>query len=251
MVDQEDFASMVEKIALIAVGLLTLGLLGACASSSTSDSSTTTGEGGPNVDQTDPAREEDEKALANQEATKAKDPPCPQLEFDLFDPTDDRRLIGFATDVFFGRVVERVEAEPPPAVGPGPDIPEARFAVEVGEPIKGEPMAAVVVNQKIGIREEDDASNSFECGPLLEPGREYLFVTRYVEVEGLYDIVGQSYGAIEIDDEKEREEVKQRYERAVAEEIPSSPEAVVPSEQKGPGDRSPSAGNPPEASAGP
>jgi hypothetical protein len=61
------------------------------------------------------------------------------LEVDYaFEPTDERELVGFATNVFVGRVVGKVGAEGAPVSGPRDDvIPRTQLSVAVLNNIKG------------------------------------------------------------------------------------------------------------------
>jgi len=55
-----------------------------------------------------------------------------------FEPTDERQLVGFATNVFVGRVVGKVGAEGAHVFGPQDAvIPRTQFSVAVLENIKG------------------------------------------------------------------------------------------------------------------
>jgi hypothetical protein len=54
------------------------------------------------------------------------------------EPTDERQLVGSATNVFVGRVIGRVGAEGAPLSGPGDRVvPRTQFSVVVLENIKG------------------------------------------------------------------------------------------------------------------
>src|SRR3712207_1408551 len=65
-----------------------------------------------------------------------------------FEPTDERQLVGFATNVFVGRVAGKVGAEGAPLSGPGDQVmPRTQFAVAVLENIKGDLTGKVTVSQ--------------------------------------------------------------------------------------------------------
>ena len=66
----------------------------------------------------------------------------------VIDPTDDRELVGFASDVFFGRVTEnmgQIMAH---------RFPRSRFKVEVLEVLKGSLSGTVIVTQDGGVFED-------------------------------------------------------------------------------------------------
>jgi hypothetical protein len=121
-----------------------------------------------------------------------------------FEPSDKRQLVGFATNVFVGRVVEKVGAEGAPLSGPGDEVvPRPQFSVEVLKNIKGDLSGQVTVSD-----------------PLLKPGQEYLFVTSYVREEGWYAIVAQPFGDVRIEDSQQRADLVEKFEQAHEEQIP-------------------------------
>ena len=86
------------------------------------------------------------------------------------DMTDDRQVAGFASDVFFGRVVEnsgQIMLD---------EFPKTLFQVEVLEVLKGNLSGVVKVGQAAGVVE--DGSMFFMAGDtqLLETGKVYLLV---------------------------------------------------------------------------
>ena len=63
-----------------------------------------------------------------------------------FNVEDEKKLVGFATDVFFGRVVEQVGSEGIPTSVPGATVKQTQFSVAVGVSIKGMLLGTVTVN---------------------------------------------------------------------------------------------------------
>lgn len=140
--------------------------------------------------------------------------------FYAFEAADDRELVGFATNVFTGRVVEENGSEGTPLSGPdGKVLPQTQFSVEVLDNVKGDLTGTVTVNQTGGYDEEEGHELLVKDDALLEPGREYLFSTSYDEETGRYTIVAQPFGAVLIGDEEERTGTKERFEKATAEQV--------------------------------
>lgn len=88
------------------------------------------------------------------------------------DVTDDREVVGFASDVFFGRVVGKsgqIMLD---------EFPRILFQVEVLEVLKGSLSGTVKVIQEAGVVE--DGTMFFMAGDtkLLETGKTYLLVTK-------------------------------------------------------------------------
>ncbi len=140
-----------------------------------------------------------------------------------FDVADTRKLVGFATDVFIGRVVHIVGTDSLPDTAPGgPETPVTRFAVEVEENIKGRAEGTVTVNQ-MGGRDSEGTLVLFESDPLLVPGQEYLFVTRRLTVGGSYQLVAPGYDNVLIESAGERSAVAETFREAYREETPFTP----------------------------
>ena len=140
-----------------------------------------------------------------------------------FDARDERRLVGYATNVFIGRVAGEAGNEGAPLSGPGEKVlPQTQFSVEVLENVKGALGGTVTVNQTGGYTEEGRKAR-VEGSSLLEPGREYLFATGYDEEKGWYTVVAQPFGAVLIEGEERRAQIGERFERAEEEQIPYDP----------------------------
>src|SRR3954464_15417341 len=67
------------------------------------------------------------------------------------DPTDDRALAAYATDIFIGRVLDQTGAVGAPTSAPGQELPQSQFAVEVLHLLKGPAAGVVTVNQVGGL----------------------------------------------------------------------------------------------------
>lgn len=140
-----------------------------------------------------------------------------------FDGAETRKLVGFATHVFVGRVVRAIGTDSLPDTAPGgPETPVTRFAVEVGENIKGRAGGTVTVNQ-MGGHDSEGTLMLFEGDPLLVPGQEYLFVTRRVRASGTYQLVAPGYDSVRIENAQGRIAVVSRFREAHREEIPFAP----------------------------
>ena len=132
-----------------------------------------------------------------------------------FEPADEEQLVGFATNVFVGRVVEKVGAEGAPLSGPGDEVvPRTQFSVAVLKDIKGDLDGEVTVSQTGGYDNVRGRGVRVEGDPMLEPGQRRLFVTSYDEQEGWYTIVAQPYGDVRIEDERQQADLVERFERA-------------------------------------
>lgn len=153
------------------------------------------------------------------------------------DPQDERQVVGGSSDVFFGRLIELTGSEAAPPVGRLYRLrePQTQYSVEVTQVIKGNASGTVTVNQLGGYTE--DGYPDFPKVPggdsFLEPGREYLFATKYVEAKYWYQIASPGVANIEIENGAHREELERVYEEAYANQIevnlplpPANPEEV-------------------------
>lgn len=143
-----------------------------------------------------------------------------------FEPTDEK-LVGFADNVFVGRVVE---VEDGLASGAAAPLARTVFAVEILENVKGRLHGTVRVAQDGGCVEyradRDYPEDGIRKGervrglqlvngdPLLEPGREYLLVTRRDGRGDRHQITTPGYGDLPVTDGSHREELVRRFERA-------------------------------------
>jgi hypothetical protein len=98
------------------------------------------------------------------------------------DIDDPRKLSGFTSDIFIGKVVEKSGSNPTGA------IPETRFDVQVIETLKGKAAGQVTVNQQAGYDENGDFF-TIDGDRMLIPGKIYLFATVYDSVHDWYTLV--------------------------------------------------------------
>ena len=146
-----------------------------------------------------------------------------------FDVSDDRSLVGFADNVFLGRVL-KVEDIVSTSDASAPPDPRSTFAVEVSENVKGSLEGTVRVAQdggcveyradgdypERGIREGERvrALTLVNGDSLLERGEEYLLLTRYDKRHRWHRIATAPSGDLRIENEKHREALVRRFERA-------------------------------------
>ncbi len=141
-----------------------------------------------------------------------------------FDAKDKRKLVGYATNVFVGRVGKETGSEGAPLSGPGKKtLPKTQFSVEVSRNIKGDLGGDTVTVSQTGGYDEEGREARVEGDSPLRPGQEYLFSTSYDEEEGRYVIVAQPFGAVLIEGEEQRGEAEERFVQAEAEQIPPDP----------------------------
>jgi hypothetical protein len=128
-----------------------------------------------------------------------------------FSGSDDSDLVGFADNVFVGRVEGRVGSTKAESYGP---MGRTQFSVEVLKNVKGKLEGAVTVSQQGTYDPERGCVTLMEDDPLLEPGQEVMFFTRRDEGRGWHQIFSAGYGDVRIDDEQHREDLVRRFERA-------------------------------------
>ncbi len=134
-----------------------------------------------------------------------------------FNVKDEEKLVGFAENVFRGRVIEQVGSEKMADSASGDSgLPQTQFAVQPLENIKGELTGRVTVNQQGGSIKQNGKSKKvlIEGDPLLEPGKEYMFVTRYEEDKDWYTIAAQPFGDVKVEDKEKRKELKEKLKQA-------------------------------------
>ncbi|MDW7728331.1 MAG: hypothetical protein SCH70_14735 [Candidatus Methanoperedens sp.] len=146
----------------------------------------------------------------------------------LFDinVTDDRELVGAVDNVFIGKVVAQTGNNPntpPPEAGDTPGFsPQTQFSVEVLENIKGNLNGIITVSQYGGYKEKEGVNQLvlLEGDKLLEPGKTYLFATRFNEIDGWHTIFVPNYGDLPITDQTDYKNKIERFKKAFAQEIP-------------------------------
>src|ERR671911_156433 len=110
------------------------------------------------------------------------------------DPTDDRALADYATDIFIGRVLDQTGAIGAPTSAPGQALPQSQFAVEVLHLLKGQAAGVVTVNQVGGMDPQAHQIMLLERDALLRPGARELFLVVSVPERGWYQIVAAGQG---------------------------------------------------------
>ena len=127
------------------------------------------------------------------------------------DTSDDRRLVGFADNVFVGRVVAKSGQTDELS------MPETQFSVEVLDTVKGSLAGTVTVNQFGGVA--DGQTVLLEGDALLEPGETYLLATRTRADRG-WETVVASDGKVKVKGAEHGRQLKARFADAKAKEIP-------------------------------
>lgn len=128
-----------------------------------------------------------------------------------FDVSDTRRLVGWADNVFIGKVIGQ------DGTISRDGIPETQFKVEISDNIKGEFNGTVIVNQQGGYKGNELIL--IENDQLLQEGQSYLFVTRHLKEENWNTLV-PVYGDILITNQEAKKELIEKYTIAYKNEIP-------------------------------
>ena len=145
---------------------------------------------------------------------------------DFMDVSDDRMLVGAAHNVFIGKVVAQTGSKPnTPPVEAGDVLgfsPQTQVSVEVLENIKGNLNGTITVSQYGGYEEKSDVSQLvlIEGDKLLEPGKTYLFATRFNDIDGWHTIIVPNYGDIPVKDQVDYNNKRERFNNAFEQEIP-------------------------------
>lgn len=127
-----------------------------------------------------------------------------------FDVTDDRLLVGFAKNVFVGRVTKKAGSDDSVSSG----IPYTLFSIQVLENVKGNLDGAITVAQAGGYDPAAGCVMLMDGDELLKPGQDVLFVTRYDGRNRRHQITTSGYGDLRIGGRSQREALVQRFERA-------------------------------------
>jgi hypothetical protein len=128
-----------------------------------------------------------------------------------FDITDHKQLVGWADNVFIGKVIETE------GTSNEDGMLETLFQVEVAENIKGQLQGRIIVNQQGGY--EGNKLLLVENDQLLMEGESYLLVSRHNNQHGWHTIV-PVYGDILISDESHRDELINTFKSAYENEVP-------------------------------
>ncbi len=147
----------------------------------------------------------------------------------VIDRSNDAELVGWAEDVFLGRVARKL--------GQIEECgwPDTQFEVHVLEVIKGSLSGVVTVNQQGGYRKDGSIYRVDGDIAQLDPAGCYLFVTRHLAEKGWHTLVPQ-YGNIklqlplgagmakkEILTSSAAETLRSRFTAAVANQMPFVP----------------------------
>src|SRR5829696_8054587 len=135
------------------------------------------------------------------------------------DPTDDRALATYATDIFIGRVRDQTGAAGAPTSAPGQELPQSQFAVEVLQLVKGQATGLVTVNQVGGLDQQAHQILLLEGDALLRPGATELFLAVSIPERGWYQIVAAGHGHLTADDPAQRTRLIERFTQATDEPI--------------------------------
>jgi hypothetical protein len=136
-----------------------------------------------------------------------------------FDPTEDRALAAYATDIFIGRVRNQTGAAGAPTSVPGQELPQSQFAVEVLRLVKGQAAGVVTVNQVGGLDQQAHQIMLLEGDALLRPGASELFLVVSVPERGWFQIVAAGHGHLSADDPAQRKTLIDRFTQAADEPI--------------------------------
>lgn len=104
------------------------------------------------------------------------------------DFSDARKVAGYSTNVFVGKVTRLVRTERAPS-------PISLFEVEVEDTLKGKPLQTVIVRQEGGVITEDGKQVTYlleEDTELLAIGQTYIFAGRPDKAHGYITLVGAS-----------------------------------------------------------
>lgn len=142
-----------------------------------------------------------------------------------YDVSDDTRLVGSSSNVFFGTVLSSEPALPLIADSdPTAMYPRTAYTVQPESNIKGQLTAPVTVIQLGGI-DTDGTVRLMEGDSLLSVGFSYLLVTRAIQdlpetyvsrAEGpsIYALIAPGYDHDRIDSTAERTQLESRFEAA-------------------------------------
>lgn len=136
-----------------------------------------------------------------------------EMEFtSVADFSDDRRLAGFAEDVFFGEVLDggQTTARQP--------IPETDHRVRVLDVVKGDALGEVVVTQAGGFDPARNERKVMHGDTPLQAGRIYLFATRS-DPKGRHFLV-PGHGDLPVRDAIHRAELRRRFTEATRNQVP-------------------------------
>lgn len=128
--------------------------------------------------------------------------------------SDRRDLAGFADDVWFGEVLERLSQEDLSETGPGA-VPVTRFRVRVAETLKGSLSGEVIVAQDGGTDPVSGDSLLVDENPLLEVGSTYLLATAYWQDGAAHSIVAEGLANLPAGRADERRALRASFKEAI------------------------------------
>jgi len=134
----------------------------------------------------------------------------------VVDVADAKQLVGWADNVFVGRVAGSAGT-----IYAASALPWNIYQVKVLENIKGDLPESVRVGQEGGFSIEQNAMLLMDNDKLLAPGKEYLFVTK-ADSRGWHTLV-PGYGDIPIGASRQRRAITDKFKEAYAKEIPYDP----------------------------
>jgi hypothetical protein len=140
---------------------------------------------------------------------------------------DERRLVGWADDVFQAEVLTVEDAGT--TIG-ADQRPKSVYTVRVLESIKGGLTGEIAVVQVGGL--QDGQVVIYDEQPLLELGRRYFLATNRIE-QGHKVVEG--FGALPVDDQTEVGAVRERLRSAATDEIPYDPSEPTTAPEAGDG----------------
>lgn len=147
----------------------------------------------------------------------------------IFPPDDTRRLVGFADDVFLGTVLRQVSTYRIDTSSPDPSsfIPTTQFSVRVDSVLKGRLSGEVVVSQVGGKDPDDGALLRVTGDEMLNPGEQYLLLTRRELEPGWNSIAAPRFGNLSVTSDAARDSLVERYRAAIRDQIAFDLEVVT------------------------
>jgi hypothetical protein len=134
----------------------------------------------------------------------------------VIDVSDTRQLVGWADNVFIGRVEAGIGT-----IYATSSLPWSLYRVRVLENIKGNLPEVVKVGQEGGFSIEQNTMLLMGDDMLLAAGNEYLFVTK-ADSRGWHTLV-PSYGDLPVGASRQRRAITDKFREAYAQEIPYDP----------------------------
>ncbi|HEU4327721.1 MAG TPA: hypothetical protein VFS21_31570, partial [Roseiflexaceae bacterium] len=104
------------------------------------------------------------------------------------DFSDERKVAGYSTNVFVGKVIRLIKTEQSPS-------PVSYFEVAVEETLKGKPLKTATIRQEGGVVNENGKSVLYVVEgdtELLAIGKTYIFASRPDQARGYLSLVGHS-----------------------------------------------------------